>query len=427
MGIVFRPDAARLEAIGFGAIADVPVLFDGQQRYLREHNRYLRELALGDTREVGFVARRSFPAKSSMEKTARALSTFVEWCAHRVVDWRAAEYPAVLAFQNDQHLGRWSPSGRALDAGTANFRADVVTDFLEWAAGRHLRDPFEARFASRSMLVASGHSSRPSYREVKTRWGRAKGRRSNGGELVFLPSADSVRSWLGLLRTQRGYAKYLACRFIIETGSRRAETAAIREDQVPTAESLDVLERNGVSRATMTLTNRTKGGRPRDIEVAVPFLRMLRAWIEGPRLRLRMLWHRRMGTRPSCLLFLSDARGFEGTPIADHTIYDCFHELKPAPPKWHPHFGRHVYACFFVLHALEQEAAIAKHTLAAMGADWIQSRGLYWLRTLQRQLGHLSDITTETYLRWLVTACGVATLANAWHEFLSTGETELGQ
>ena len=359
-----------------------------------------------------------------MDKVARALSVFVTWCALNNVAWQTADYDTVLDFQKDQHSGRWSPSGEALDAATANFRADVATNFLNWAGSRRLRGTFQARYVTRSVRLASSHSSRTSYREVQIRWGRAKGSRSRGDELVFLPAAADVRAWLALLELRRGHAKYLAARFIFETGARRAETTAISETQIPSAVSLDAFERSGMSRATMTLTECTKGGRPRNIEVALPFLRMLRTWIDGPRMRLRFLWHRRTGKQPSRLLFLSDAKGHEGTPIADYTIYDCFHELKPASPKWHPHYGRHAYACYYVLHALDRETTAAGRTLSEMGVDWINARGQFWLRTLQHQLGHLSEQTTDTYLRWLVTTCGLADFANAWHEFLSADDPE---
>ena len=48
MATLYIPDADRLAAAGFAAIAYVPLLFDCRHRYCRAYNRYLRERALGD-------------------------------------------------------------------------------------------------------------------------------------------------------------------------------------------------------------------------------------------------------------------------------------------------------------------------------------------------------------------------------------------
>ena len=137
-------------------------------------------------------------------------------------------------------------------------------------------------------------------------------------------------------------------------------------------------------------------------------------------MKLRLLWSRKNEKKaPSERLFLSDSRERPGTPISAQSLYLCFHDVWPRPKKWHPHFGRHVYACSFLLNALEAEAKERKRTLREMGADWINSRGLWHLNTLRMQLGHLSESTTDLYLRWLVTAEGVADVTSDWHQFLS--------
>jgi hypothetical protein len=142
-------------------------------------------------------------------------------------------------------------------------------------------------------------------------------------------------------------------------------------------------------------------------------------------MRLRRDWSRKNDNKPaSRRLFLSDAKQSPGTPISAETLYRCF-KVKPHPRKWHPHFGRHAYACFTVMHRLEHDARVAGRSFDALGADWIHSRGLFHIRTLQRHLGHLSESTTELYLRWLVTTAGIPEIAVSWHNFLS-GEISEG-
>ena len=45
MAKVFHPDAGRLADRGYASVAHVPVIYDGDGRYCRAHNRYLRERA----------------------------------------------------------------------------------------------------------------------------------------------------------------------------------------------------------------------------------------------------------------------------------------------------------------------------------------------------------------------------------------------
>jgi integrase len=167
----------------------------------------------------------------------------------------------------------------------------------------------------------------------------------------------------------------------------------------------------------------TKGGRPRTVQIPLSLARELRNWTDTRRLTLVRRFQLRTKQSPSDRLFLSDARGHEGTPIQGHTLYRVFKGVAPRPLKWHPHFGRHTFACFYLLHALEADARSASRSYAELGPDWVQSRGQFWLDTLRRQLGHASEASTDLYLRWLATATGIAELAGGWHRFLSDDGT----
>lgn len=423
---LFRPDADRLREVGFGAVAHVCVLFDDNGRYLRDHNRYLRHRALGDTAthlsEPWDYEEELLP--KTIENIGRHLGIFQDWCAHRKLDWRIVTYNGVLRFQNDMTSGRWSPSGRALTAATANQRADEATKFLLWAAMAGLRRPFSVRYKLKRLPP---EARSPSGKEdVRSRWGRRpESTTQDVGQAFSLPQAEEIAIWLKGVRAKKGYAKYLASRFVVEAGTRREETVALTADQIPSRDILERLASRGQTMAPVTLT-KTKGGRPRTIQLAIDFLLEIRAWIDGPRLRLRYLWQKREKSPPSPRLFLSDARDHEGTPVSDARLYDCFKNVEPRPAVWHTHFGRHAYACFYVLFALEHEAKAAGRNMAAMGADWISSRGSWYLKTLRKQLGHISESTTDTYLRWLVTAAGLSSAAAGWHTFLADGTSPGG-
>jgi hypothetical protein len=81
--------------------------------------------------------------------------------------------------------------------------------------------------------------------------------------------------------------------------------------------------------------------------------------------------------------------------------------------------GRHIYACFFVLCALDREAKAFGTALVEQSAEWIRHRGDWYLKLVQRQLGHLSDETTFEYLRLISTAIGNASVSTNWQISLS--------
>lgn len=421
MAKLFYPDAEQLCRFGFESVANVPVLFDGSGQYCREHNRYLRERAMGEA-GLGRPApwdEENIPLAKTVENIARHLCVYLDWCDHRSVDWRNVDYKnGILRFQNDMALGRWSLSGKNIAPRTANQRADEATAFLAWAADRGLRPALEVKY---KVVKRPLGTKLPGLGValVRSRQGRRPESDSEDvGKVSFLPQPKQVTTWLHAVRKKKGYAKYLASRFVLEAGTRLFETIAIEEHQIPTKVTLDELTSAGQVSAPVNLVV-TKGGKPRTISVAIAFLMEIRKWLDGRWLTLRYLWHRRTKRPPSSRVFLSDARDHEGTPISGARLYDCFHTVEPRPAKWHTHFGRHTYACFYVLHALDHEATAAGRALSDMGADWVVARGTWYLKTLRKQLGHTNEETTDLYLRWLQTASGLAAAAASWHNFLA--------
>lgn len=93
MAKVFHPDQDRLAAKGYAALAHVPVLFGTDGRYLREHNRYLRERAMLKWHPGGGG---DVPSERTLENIANCLVNFLKWCDARGVDWRTIGYDRVL-------------------------------------------------------------------------------------------------------------------------------------------------------------------------------------------------------------------------------------------------------------------------------------------------------------------------------------------
>ncbi|MBX9827480.1 MAG: site-specific integrase [Xanthobacteraceae bacterium] len=406
--------------LGYERIAHVPVLFDGQHRYCREYNRYLRERATLEWTPPGSTA--DYPGELSLRASAYHLSNWIKWCEKHGIAFGTATYDHVLRYQQDQEKGRWSSTGKPLEPSTANARADEVTFCLTWGASRKLRGPFDVktvRVGLPARHVGGGRTM--AARTVQRRVGRAKESYSTAvADAFLLPTPADVKAWLHAVRERRGRAKYLCCRFVLECGPRRHEVEALTVGQWPARSAIDDALARGRVYVPMKLLV-TKGRRPRTIKVPVRFADEVRLWIDGHRNTLVYRLYKREGRRTD-KLFVSDSFGHQGIPLSAQTIYDCFHEVKPRPSGWSPHKGRHAFACFFVLHALETEALIDGRALNKMPVDWITNRGEWWLKVLQRQFGHSSPETTEVYLQWLVSATKLAVLASGWHRFLNSDD-----
>lgn len=409
MAKVFFPDPERLAARGYEAVANVPVIFDSNGRYCRMHNRYLRERSRLEWHPGGGA---DIPRGRTLGNIAERLLNFVLWCEAGPVEWRSAIYDDVLRYQKEQISGKWSRTGIGLGPSTANQRADEATAFLRWAAERNLRGPFDVK------MIAQPRRKGRVRGPKMVRIGRAKEDATSLDNSGFiLPKPEEVREWLAAVGLQRGRAKRLACKFIMETGARRMEVEALTVEQWPAVEAISQARNRGLVYVTMRLVT-TKGGRPRTIKVPRRFAEEVRRWIDDKR-PTHAYRYRKLHQERTDRLFLSDHPAAHGRPISAQTIYRCFSEVKPRPPRWSPHKGRHAYACFWILHALSIEAD-RRGGLASMPADWVMNRGEFWLRALQRQFGHMASETTEEYLRWLVHTCGIAELVAGWDNYLDS-------
>ncbi len=424
---VFFPDAARLTDLGFGLVAHVPVVFDERHRYCSILNRYLRERARREWHpsylDGNALRRIDFPRSQTLRRIAYYLADFGAWLTSTKRDWTKIDYEDVLTYQQDQISGKWS-AGRPLKPVTANSRADEATFFLQWAAGGGLREPFRVGRVSVSRTFQTGKSSRSLLTHSSVRPGRAKvSRTSDMDTLIALPRPEEIPQWLAAVCKRRGFAKYLACRFILEAGLRLEEVTQLTVGQLKSEDILEHLRRRGESFAPMHLVN-TKGGRPRDIIIPISFAIELRNWVDTKRSTYATRYRQRVGKPPGDQLFLSDALGHQGTPLQGRTLYKVFRDIHRKPFKWYPHLGRHTFACYWLLFALEREARQHQRTFAQLGADWIQLRGEFHLNLLRQQLGHASEKTTELYLRWLISATGMEDVITEWHSYLSSSTSD---
>lgn len=408
MAKVFFPDRERLTTLGYETLAHVPSIFDSKGRLCRIEGRYLRDRATGDWWPEGGKPELR---ERTIANFADTLVNFIAWCEELGgVDRTTATYADVLRYQRDQIAGRWSYNGEGLDVTTANKRADEVTNFLTWAAQTELRGPFPVK-----RFFAEGPSSKGKHR-AKARAGRAKENDTTQTEKSFiLPKPEAIKEWLKQVIKQKGYAKHLACRFILETGARRMEVELLEVDQWPMEDAIAEAAEAEQQTVSMDLFE-TKGGKPRIIWVPLSFALRVRKWIDGRRVTYARRYYKHNAGKRTSRLFLSDHPDAHGQPLSAQTIYRTFTDVTPRPKGWSPHKGRHCFACFYVLNAITADAG--PKGLEAKGADWIWDRGAVWLAFLRKQFGHVSENTTQLYLRWLIQATSLADMAMGWHHFL---------
>lgn len=413
---VFAPNSDRLTSLGYESVSGCSVLFHSDRGYERIPNRYLRERSTGrwtpEFEGGPSAASGHRHAESSSKGTADKLSNFLNYAEAFRLDIENLTYHDVLDYQNGMAQGRWSCSGKRLKPSTCNQRADEATFYLMWLADRGYRKRFEVD-TKRVRFFGPGRNRGQSFLS-------RRGRLPIGEHtlaVLELPQKGQVLTWLSVLQRRRGTAKMFACRHVTETGARLFETCAVCVEQWPSASAISSARRTGRGYVTMVLQV-AKGGKPRTIQLTVEFAALVREWID--KVRNRLVPSHLVSRGP---LFVSDSPGHEGTPLSRSTIYRCFKLRTPGGPEiWYPHHGRHYFACNYVLEGLARDAEIAGRTLPSMSPDWVTNRASFWLNTLRLQLGHISETTTELYLRWLVTTYQLVGVARGWASFLDGEE-----
>lgn len=416
MATVFKPQPDPLTRAGFSSVAHIPVIFDTQHRYLREHNRYLRERALLEWPEdTGHLMRRVYGRRvnylrpQTLLAYAHALANWIEWCEATGLDWRDATYVEhALRYRDEMLLGKWSADGTGLKTSTAESRVDRVVEFLIWAAERGLRSEFKVLRGK--AVQQRGTGSGVATASVSMRIGR---RRPDPRELR-LPSKDELSRWSEEVAARRGYAKALACKTILAVALRKNELVHLNADFIP--ENPEDWRITGTA-LNVKITEGTKGGKGRIVSVPLWLATEIDRYRRGKRVAATAKWtklHR--GEKRPKQLFLSE---FNGNPLTAGKLYEAWTCWVPYI-GWSPHLGRHTWACYTLLSAIEREARKQSVSATSLPHAWVEAAAESLIRTeISPQLGHIDAETSLIYLRWLRFHLNASDLYASWHNFLS--------
>ncbi|MET4687638.1 integrase [Sinorhizobium fredii] len=227
------------------------------------------------------------------------------------------------------------------------------------------------------------------------------------------------------MQSRRGYTKALMCKTVLRTGMRRREVVEMRVNDLPERKDWVVIGEH----VQMRLLHGTKGtkshssegeemGPPRTIGVPLDLAEEIDYYRTWRRLRPATMWMKRNRGKPAPdRLFLSE---YDGTPISMDTLYRAWTVTPDVKVEsWHPHAGRHYWACQTLLSALEQETSRAKATISQMPEAWVYEVGRSIIDTrIRPQLGHVDIETTLIYLRWITSITVLADHYVDWHAFL---------
>ncbi|RST87283.1 hypothetical protein EJC49_06210 [Aquibium carbonis] len=413
---VFIPDADRLSELGYPAIAGCCSLFHDAKGYGHEPNRYLRDRYRGrwvpEYKEGPTGAKREGKRPTTSKGEADRLAHFLNWAEAGGIDVDRMDYEDVLSYQDNMIAFRPSQQRPTVGGATRNQRADVATFYIMWRSDQGLRATFDVT----SKLVRVPYRGTEGDVFVYARTGRV---RESGDQIptLSLPTPAQKLAWYAAVRKRLGEAKMLASRSIVEIGVRGFEQAALRVEQWPSRSAILEAQRTGRRDVPMKLFG-GKGDKERIVAIPLNFALMVREWIDERRCHL--VSPSRRDTGP---LFVSDSRGFEGTPLSQATIYSCFKvKTQGGPVVWYPHLARHDYACSFVLAGLRHDAAISGNTLQRMKPSWVTDRTSFWINMLRKRLGHVSETTTDRYLTWIAESYQLVEVADSYAAFLDGDE-----
>ena len=411
MTYLIYPQKELMRLAGYDHLAHIPVLLSADWRYASEANRFLRERALGEwgrNTMQPYVYGKQLAA-NTVRTYGRALENFLTWCETVGLSWREVELlPDVLRGYRQHMLnGKWSAAGTPLSAATINLRVETALSFLIWAGERGFRKPIEiSPFTSRNIAPRfSGSRERSKVARV----------RQNPTDLN-IPKEEDVKKWLDEVRSAFGLTKYLACKFVLETGARRQEVCSLH---LGCFKSDDQLKYDGTD--SILLIHGTKGAKTRRVFPSAGFLRELSEYRRLRRVKNCVLARRRgfhgVGNQPSDRFFLSDR---DGRPIGPQTLYEAWTECHEKPfIGWSPHPGRHYYACRALLRCLETEAEKLGTKKSDIGFDKVAVIADTFIRLfLQPVMGHVSDRSTEKYLYWLAQQVAPTKVTQAHAAFL---------
>ncbi|TBE77262.1 site-specific integrase [Rhizobium ruizarguesonis] len=336
-------------------------------------------------------------AVTSIIDTGDSLVNFLSWANVHEIPLGKAVYDDILIYQDDMQSGQWSKAGVPLNGRTINARGSAACSYLMWTSHIGAGEAFVPTLTAATVKVRNGNT----YKKT-VRVGLKKAKRSQI-ERVGLPRETWVDDWLAQVVRRRGKSKMLACRLIVDVGPRIAEVCGACVECWPSKEAIAEAKRYGERHVDMALEY-TKGNVPRTVVIDVDFAEMVRNWIDEERPKLVDAFVRRTKRSTPRTLFLSDAPGYEGTPLLKSRLYECFRLAVPGyTGRWYPHKGRHYFTCMYLLKRVESSAALHGKTIAEMPADWVHGQVASHWDTASELLGHSDPATTKIYTKWIVT------------------------
>lgn len=418
----------QMASLGLDNLGHVPFLLGMEMSYLDEANRFLRLRSSGtwslSKREATAYSRSNPLSANTVLSYANDLKNFWSYLEARQIDWRNLEFQQLLdTYDRDMMAGRWRSRGsRGLAASTINRRMRTALEFLLWAADQRLREPFHiAQSKSYGRRI-----SRNSWASPRTEMDRRVGMHRIDPKRCRLPSSDEITSWLSEVRNAHGRARYLAIKFILQTGCRLEEVANARVVQLPDPASIDL-----DMPARMDIVFGTKGqrvpgdaelkGKPRSLRFNRSFAVELNNYRQLGRRKSLAIFKNKNPTSSSPIQIFLDEK--TGKPLSKQSIYRAWNKTRPHPiPGWSPHLGRHAFACFLLLRLVNEENSL----LSAMAETMPRSQIIVQLENLisvfiRPVMGHVDDRTTEGYIEWIADHLWVAEHRREWTNYLEEG------
>lgn len=436
---VMWPILGQMQDSGFQHLTDIPFCISGSGGYHREASWYLRDIALlrwpPNNRHHG-----KYPTRQSLSTYSSLLVDFLDWCEATSRDWRKVEYTSdlVAAYQEQMGTGLWSASGRPLSAQTINMRVGEAMRYLQWAAARSLRKPFEAVTVTRKISLPSHQQAGKNVqKEIEVRAGRVR----PDPITLRLPTMPEVARWLKVVEIEKGLTKALMCDLILQTAIRREEACQWRVDTLPErrdewnvhGETVTVKLAYGTKGSKTTDENGEKVGPSRFITMPLALAKRLDDYRANVRPTNRSIFVKANASTPAerrelaktkpRQLFLSDSNGI---PIKAKTLNDAWSHVSYLPFEgWSPHLGRHYWACTTLLDAIKKNSvALGSQVSSATSNNWITGcANDTIMMMIKPQLGHVNQATTEQYLAWVLKSFAQVNLNDGYQAAL---DAEMG-
>lgn len=429
---VVYADPPFLQGAGYGKVAYVPFIFDGEPGYARLPNQFLIDRALGlwDPKFRGSKRNPQPPTRQSMKNFAFWLANALDWASKRGIDLMTADYVSVLIgrYQEEMLKGIWSLHKDPLGPQTVNSRVQLALEYQTWAADKGLREQFLIPTVTHA-YVAGSHSNSKSHemKYVESRKGKVK---VNKGTLAF-PSDEQIKEW-----RQRVYDKPIVGKteglivdLILNTAIRREEASCWRADTLPldpgTWKIVNPAQPEEFQSVIVTVKYGTKGkaysydeygdklGPEGNIQVPLWLARRIHEYRTKDRplaLKPALLQGKTVDAQRRIMnqkvhLFIDPQTGnrYKGEKILD------FWRSVERPDHWSPHLGRDWWACTYLWDRMKQHTELIKHVLKIPNLS-VEDPMLLALKDtaqtviqleIRPQLRHVSTKTTEIYLQWL--------------------------